>query len=169
MPRPDDLGPPAAVVLQLTTRTRSRIAVGLLAVLAVWPGLHHGLVRGVEIDPWAFFGWSMYAVPNLRINVRAGRVELDASGEMLAETVDWNAISPHAYRAMRAYAERRAVWGRLLAPDALAEEIFAGQPDLPGVVIRVRRWVIDRDSARIAPRDIDYAYAAPGSLLSRRR
>ena len=153
----------------MTTRIRGRIAVGLLLVLAVWPGLHHVLVRSVEIDPWAFFGWSMYAVPNHRTNVLVGRVELDSGSEMQAGSVDSNAISPRAYRAMRVYAERRERWGRLLPPDALAAEIFAGQPDLPGVVVRVRRWVIDRDSALIAPRDVDYTYARPGLPLSRPR
>ena len=127
----------------MTTRIRGRIAVGLLLVLAVWPGLHHVLVRSVEIDPWGFFGWSMYAVPNLRMNVRVGRVDVDSGSgsgsEMQAGSVDWNAISPRAYHAIRVYAERRERWGRLLPPDALAEEIFAGQQDLPGIVIRVRR------------------------------
>ena len=38
----------------------------------------------------------------------------------------------------------------------------AEQPELPGLLIRVRRWVIDRDSARLQPRDRDYRYFPPG-------
>ena len=120
--------------------------------------MHHTLVRSVDLDPWAFFGWSMYAVPNLRLNVRAARVE--AGSEAVP---DWNAISPALYGPMRAYALRRQRWGELLAPDALAERIFAEQPELPGLLIRVRRWVIDRDSARLQARDRDYRYFPPAS------
>ena len=63
--------------------------------------------------PWAFFGFAMYAVPNLRVNVRAARLaSLDPHVEP-----DWNAISPALYGVMREYALRRQRFGRLLPPD----------------------------------------------------
>ena len=136
----------------MTSAIRRRLAIGALAVVLVWPPVHHILVRTLEIDAWAFFGWSMYAVPNLRLNVRAASLAGDG-------TLDWNAVSPSAWRPMRLYGERRARWGRLLSPDALAREIFELQPELRGLLIRVRRWEIDRESARVASRDSDYVYA----------
>ena len=153
----------------MRTRVRRRIAMAVLMASLLWPPFHHVLVRSLELDPWAFFGWSMYAVPNLRLNVRAARIEEVAGAEP-----DWNAISPALYGAMREYALRRQRFGRLLPPDGLAEEIFARQPELPGLLIRVRRWVIDRASSRLEARDTDYRYRSgvpprrelrvPGSL-----
>ncbi len=147
----------------MTTRTRLRLATALVVLVATWPLVQHGLARRYELDPWAFFGFAMYAVPNLRVTVRAGRLE---SPESTAEP-DWNAISPASYGALREFAERRGRWGRLLEPDDLAERLFAAQPELPAVVIRVRRWEIDGDSSRLKPRDTDYVYAPPGRPVSR--
>jgi hypothetical protein len=124
----------------------------LLCAVLLWPPVHHGLVRSLDLDPWSFFGWSMYAVPNLRLNVRAARLEADSAP-------DWNAISPALYGPMRAYALKRQHWGELLRPDALAEQIFAEHREYAGLLIRVRRWRIDRDSSRVQFRDRDYRYA----------
>jgi hypothetical protein len=134
---------------------RRRLAIGALAVVLVWPPVHHVLVRTLEIDAWTFFGWSMYAVPNLRLNVRAASVAGDG-------TLDWNAVSLSAWKPMRLYGERRLRWGRLLTPDTLASEIFELQPELPGLLIRVVRFRIDRESARIGSHDTDYVYAPSG-------
>ena len=142
----------------MSSRIRRRAAITALVAFFLWPPVHHVFVRSLDLDPWAFFGWSMYAVPNLRLNVRAARIE-DGS----PAPPDWNAVSPALYGPMRQYALRRQRWGELLPPDALAERIFAEQPELPGLLIRVRRWVIDRDSARIQPRDRDYRYFPPAS------
>lgn len=140
----------------MSSRLRCRAAIAALIAVFLWPPVHHGLVRSFDLDPWSFFGWSMYAVPNLRLNVRAARLEAGSAP-------DWNAISPALYGPMRAYALKRQRWGELLPPDALAEQIFAEQPEHPGLLIRVRRWVIDRDSARLQPRDRDYRYDKPGA------
>lgn len=146
----------------MTSRLRIRLATGLVVFVLLWPPVQHVAARTFELDPWAFFGFAMYAVPNLRVNVRAARL---ASLDPHAEP-DWNAISPVSYAALRSFAERRARWGRLLAPDNVARELFAAQPDLPGLLIRVRRWVIAPESSRLEPRDTDYRFAPPGRALS---
>ena len=110
-------------------------------------------------DRRTIFGWAMYAVPNLRVNVRAARIETPSAS---AEP-DWNAISVASYREMRAFAERRERWGALLPPDRLADKLFRAQPDLPGVLIRVTRWVISDETSRLESENTDYVYAPPGS------
>lgn len=143
------------------SRWRMSVALAALAVVVVWPPVHHVLARRCDLDPWSFFGWAMYSVPNLRVNVRAAA--LDTEGNE-----DWNAISPRLWRPMREYAERRERFGCLLVPDGLAEIIFAAQPELSRLRIRVQRWVIDRESARIAPRNRDYDFSAPWQASPRR-
>ena len=141
----------------MSTRLRTRIAALLLAFVVVWPPAQHVLSRSFDMDPWAFFGFAMYAAPNLRTHVRAGILD----GAQDAEP-DWNAVPRDVADAIHAYALRRARWGELLPPDGLAAEIFERHPELPGLVVRVRRWVLERGTARIAHRDRDYTFAPPG-------
>jgi len=142
----------------VTSRTRIRVATATLIAVMLWPPVHHTLSRTVGIDPWAFFGFAMYAVPNLRVTARAGRLDSLESG---AEP-DWNAISLGSYPTLRTFAQRRARWGRFASPDDAARKLFNAQPDLPGIVIRIQRWRIARDSTRLASHDIDVVYLPPG-------
>lgn len=145
----------------MSTALRVRLATLILAGVVVWPLIQHGVVRAYHLDPWAFFGWAMYATPNMRVNVRAARLDAPEPDAR----PDWNAISVGSYGAMRAFAERRGRWGDLLPPDALARELFAAQTDLPGVLIRVRRWELSRETSRLVPSDTDYFYAPPGKRV----
>lgn len=139
----------------MSTSARQRFAAAVLALLVAWPPMHHVLVRRFEMDPWAFFGFAMYAVPNLGLNVR-GAVAPEPGG-----LPDWNSLPPDVRKDVHAFALRRERFGQLLRPDSLAQEIFARHPDLPGVAIRVRRFVLERETARIGYRDRDYRYAGP--------
>jgi hypothetical protein len=139
-----------------------RVATALLVAVLVWPGVHHVLARTLSLDPWAFFGFAMYAVPNLRVSVRAARLDPALAGA----APDWNAIPPSSWSLLRAFGERRSRYGVLLSPDALARELFAVQPELPGLLVRVRRFEIGRESSRIEAIDQDYLYAPPGVRLS---
>jgi hypothetical protein len=160
----------------VSSSLRIGLATLLLALVLVWPPIQHGLARTYDLDAWAFFGWAMYAVPNLRVNVRAARLEAPAASlrapaaslraPAADASPDWNAISVGSYDALRAFAERRGRWGALLPPDTLARDLFRAQPDLPGILIRVRRWQISRETSRLVPSDTDYVYAPPGERVS---
>ncbi len=155
----------------MSTSLRVRLATLLLASVLAWPPIQHGLARMYDLDAWAFFGWAMYAVPNLRVNVRAARLEAPAAGPKAPAgdaSPDWNAISVGSYGALRAFAERRGRWGALLPPDTLARDLFRAQPDLPRVLIRVRRWEISTETSRLVPSDTDYVYAPPGERVPTR-
>lgn len=129
-----------------------RLASGLLAAVLVWPPVQHVLCRRLELDPWSFFGFAMYAVPNLEVTVRAGALDAP-DGEP-----DWNAIPVSSYALLRAYGEERARWGRLLPPDRLARELLARHADLEGVVVRILRWQISPESSRLEPLQRDFRY-----------
>ncbi len=131
---------------------RIRVATGLLVAVLLWPLAHHALARNLELDPWAFFGFAMYSVPNLKLNVRAA-----ALAGPDAEP-DWNAVPVSSYALLREYAEARARFGRLLPPDGLAAQLFEKHPELTELLIRVRRWRISPESSRLEPSDRDYRY-----------
>ena len=59
----------------MTFETRKKIVVALLVVACLWPLAHHVMVRSLNLNPWKWFGWSMYTVPPYRVRARA--VSLD--------------------------------------------------------------------------------------------
>jgi hypothetical protein len=139
------------------------VATATLITLMIWPPVQHVVTRTAGVDPWSFFGFAMYAVPNLRVTVRAARLDSIEPGT----EPDWNAISVGSYRTLREFGERRARFGSFASPDDAARKLFAAQPDLPGIVIRIQRWVIARDSTRLESHDIDLVYAPPGRRVDR--
>jgi len=54
----------------IPTRIKKRVLFVALVFLAVWPILHHGIVTTYDMDPWLYFGMSMYARPRIRISKR---------------------------------------------------------------------------------------------------
>ncbi len=128
----------------------------------IWPGVQHLLVRNLDLDPWAFFGFAMYSVPNLRVNVRAAGLPTGGEGDAAAEP-DWNAVPVSSYRLLNDYAEARAYYGSLLPPDDLAAELFERHAELPALLIRIRRWQIAPESSRLEPVDRDHVYRRPST------
>ena len=147
------------------TRPRVRLATGLLIAVMIWPPVQHVLARTYDLDPWAFFGWAMYAAPNLRVNVLAARLETPS----IDANPDWNAISVGSYGELRSFAIRRAKFGSLLSPDDLARDLFREQPDLPGILIRVTRWEISHETSRLTPAHSDHVYSPPGDRVEIRK
>ena len=146
------------MVLQLSasassSRLRKRLATGLLVGVLAWPAAHHMLARGLQLDPWAFFGFAMYSVPNFGVSVRAA--SLPAPG---AEP-DWNAVPVSSYRLLTAYAERRARFGVLAPPDELAADLLERHPGIPSVLVRIRRWRISPETSLIEALDRDETFS----------
>ncbi len=135
----------------MSLQTKKRLAATLLALCVVWPGIHHALARTYDFDPWKFFGWSMYAVPNPSVDVTVGRIDQGRLEVVVLE----GALATNAAQ----FASRRAVLGRWLAPDELARQVLAEHPRVDRLVVRVRHWIVDRETARFRPVHDDYGYS----------
>ena len=132
---------------------RRAAAIGL-ALFAIWPLLHRGLVAYADISPWRFFGWAMYCQPKLPVHVDVYVRRDDA-----VLPLDNAAIVPPELRLRRlSYTRRREIWGALLPPDDLALGVLEAVPDAGGVEIVVRRLVLDPATAHIAAREQRYRY-----------
>src|SRR5690242_3894312 len=95
-------------------RKRSAM-IGFLICFALWPALHHVLVRHFEMNPWKFFGWSMYCVPATFVHVsafeREGHADHPIDLASIQEKVD-------------EFVHDRWVYGTLLTPRRIAPSIF---------------------------------------------
>jgi hypothetical protein len=133
----------------MSTETKRRVVFSVLCVFALWPLAHRGLVARYDLDPWRFFGWAMYCQPKLPL-----RVGIDAWRAGVRLSVPETAALANERRR---YLARRAVWGSLLPPDDLAQEVL-DQAAADDVRIEVRRLVLDPATSRIVTREQVYRY-----------
>ena len=136
----------------MTLARKQKLVVVMLAVLAVWPLLHHSLVRRYELNPWRFFGWSMYTRPVNKIAVRVR----PSSGDYAA--LDGATVAGE----LAAYIRARASWGKLARPDALARATLERNPRLPGVVVEVENLLLRPESGRFELSPDIYRYERQG-------
>ncbi len=134
----------------MSTLLKQRIIVASLAVLVLWPGVHHVLARHVDFDPWELFGWSMYAVPLPRVQVgleeRVGGRDryLTPRGEELER--------------LKHYGRLRTTLGEWAPTEAYARYLLEVSPERDAVTITLRRWHLERGSARLNYRDSEIEF-----------
>jgi len=111
----------------MSTRIKKRVVFGAIVFLAIWPTVHHGLVATYEINPWIFFGLSMYA----RANPTPDIVALEAAypGQPF-QPVNRDALraSLPLRRNLRTLVDGRSSYGTLYNPETVAEEMFDAFP-----------------------------------------
>jgi len=109
--------------------------------VAIWPLAHAGLVARYHLDAWEFFGWSMYARPAARVQVRVD-VERDGETRRLRAMGDQR-------RRVRNYARRATALGALADPEPFAREIFSWDPSIAAVTIVTREVILDPESTML--------------------
>jgi hypothetical protein len=113
-----------------------------LVVLAVWPLLHIALVRSTGISPWRGFGWAMYTVPVLAVEVGFRPLE-GQPGETTRGGKE------AAVRALKRYLKHYQALGGYASADHLARTVFAAYPGYERIEISVKQHALDRKTARI--------------------
>lgn len=136
------------------------MAIVGLALFAVWPLVHRGLVATLDISPWRFFGWAMYCQPKLPLGIDIYVLRGDTSVELDKAS----SVPPELRRQRHSYARRREIWGALLPPNELARGVLEAVADAEGVEIVVRRLVLDPSTSHIASRHHTYRYARHPTL-----
>ena len=134
---------------------RRKVMLAIVAFVLVWPVAHAGLVARYRIDPWEFFGWSMYALPAARVQVR---VEVERAGE----TKPLRAMGVMR-RRVTAFARRSTALGAFAPTAALAREILAEDSTIDAVIIVTREVVLDRTSAMLVARDVRHRHERDGA------
>ena len=111
----------------IPTRIKKRVAFVAMVFLAVWPIIHHGIVTTYDMDPWLYFGLSMYARPRPILGVTA--LEAAYPGE------SFRSVNPDALQAdsslqrnIRMLTDGRAWYGTLHDPKSIVAEMFDAFP-----------------------------------------
>ena len=91
----------------MSLKTKTRIVVATLLVLAVWPLSHRAIVHMTDMSPWKGFGWAMYCVPKRLIAIQGNPTELLAEQPAQVPIEVQRVID----RATHKYIERRTALG----------------------------------------------------------
>jgi hypothetical protein len=122
--------------------TKRNGVVAALVVFALWPLAHRALVAALDLNPWRFSGWAMYATPIFPKRIYLFQVDPRAGAA--AEPVEvpesqWSSAMRHEARR---YAVRRTNLGRLAGPpDQLGQLAVSehGATGMIAVVVQNRR------------------------------
>jgi hypothetical protein len=132
-------------------KAKARAVLAGLALLALWPAVHHALVRHADLHPWKLGGWSMYAVP-----ISPPRFELEGLLGTRRLPIDPAALPLELLRDFGRFTRWRLVFGRAVSPEPVARRILEAAPELDGLVVVVRHFVIERETARVRWREDRY-------------
>ncbi len=139
----------------ISFEAKQRIVLVFLAVLAVWPPVHHVLVRTTDLAPWKGAAWSMYCVPGraIRIAIVSQKGDQPLPLGALAD------LPPALRLAHREFVDRRKALGGWAEPDELARAVFAMFPEEGAIAIMVEQAGVERASAKLVAERFDrYEY-----------
>ena len=124
---------------------RRRLMATIVALTLFWPLGHLVLVERFRLDPWEFFGWSMYALPG-------GQMQIAVEAERMGISKPLRAMGA-SRQAILLLARRRSALGTLASVESTAREILAEDPAIDALVFVFREIRLDPESARLVSRD----------------
>ncbi len=138
------------LTITIPTRIKKRVLFVALVFLAIWPILHHGIVTTYDMDPWLYFGLSMYARPRPILGVIA--LQAAYPGE------SFRSVNPDALQAdsplrrnIRMLTDGRAWYGTLHNPEPVVEEMFDAFPrDIDRVSFTMRVLNLNAEGMLVA-------------------
>ena len=136
--------------VQLSASSNSvqrRLLAGMVIGLAIWPVVHHGLVNRFDLNPWRFFGWSMYCLPDEEVSFR---IQVDVHGHLEALG---KKPSKEFYEELARFLRFRRVFRSSAWPDRLAQMVLSARPDVKAVVMTLGRFGLDQERDRQAMLD----------------
>jgi len=138
---------------------KKRMLFGVLVLVTVWPAIHHVAVERWEVNPWMFFGLSMYTRPRpivkvVDLQIGMGRQPLrTVEGTMLGADPQRKA-DEISYLTGKLALDRLA-YGTLRSPVGTVGEIFTLFPRAKRMHIQVEIGEMNA-AATMSTRLIDY-------------
>lgn len=136
----------------MSPRAKKNLVAGLLVALSLWPVAHVFLVTRYEIDPWEFMGWGMYSMPSPQVHVRMEQL-IDGHGYVVRP-------SDATLERLDAFSAARTRFGRFARVEELGAEVLELEPQMEGIVVILRRWELDRETAHFDYRETKHSFLA---------
>ncbi len=134
----------------IPTRIKKRVVFVAIVFLGVWPMVHHVMVTTFDMDPWLYFGMSMYT----RARPILGVVALEAAypGEPFRSVnPDSLQTSLPLRRNIRMLTDGRAWYGTLFNPEPVVKEMFDAFPrEIDRVSFTMRVLKLDAEGMLVA-------------------
>jgi hypothetical protein len=137
----------------IPTKKKYLILLVLLAYV-IWPMVHAAGVYLYDMNPWKFFGFAMYCVPPPGLTV----LLTDVSTAKRVTLAPPEVFERDSDRRNRFLAQRLHT-GSLLAPDVLADQVFAEYPGVMNLEIVMVHRVFDLNERKMVTRRYGYRYA----------
>ncbi len=138
------------LTIMIPTRIKKRVVFFAIAFLWVWPIIHHGIVTAYDMDPWLYFGMSMYARP--RPTIYIGAMEAAYPGQPF-QSVNRDAVqaSLPLQRNLQMLANGRTNYGTLYNPEPVVKEIFKAFPrNIARLAFTVRSLSLNAEGMLVA-------------------
>ncbi len=142
-----------ALTVTIPTRVKKRIVFVSIVLLALWPIVHQWIVAKYDIDPWLFFGLSMYTRARPILGITA--FEAAYAGQQL-RSVNQDAlrVARTLQRNLQELVNGRASYGTLYNPEPVVEEMFDAFPlGVDRLAFTIRLLSLDAEGMLIA-RDV---------------
>ena len=153
-------------------RWKKRVFYALVGIFALWPPLHFGLSKILDISPWKLGGWGMYAEPSRTFRLKAESLtEIKTEGggtTFVAEPLQFSQLETeprdNISAALGKFKDMRVQFCELYPPDGVADAFFAGYPDVDQIRITVFRFGLNRKTAMgELKNESEYDYERPGN------
>lgn len=134
----------------ISTRIKKRVVFFTVVFLAIWPIIHHGIVTRYDMDPWLYFGMSMYA--RARPTIYIGAMDAAYPGQPF-QSVNPDAVqaSLPLQRNLEMLANGRTNHGTLYNPEPVVKEIFKEFPrDIDRLAFTVRSLSLNDEGMMVA-------------------
>ena len=134
------------VLTRMMFALKKRVAVVLLVLISAWPIAHHVIVGHYGLNPWKWFGWSMYTVPPKYMHVYTNS---GATGQRLPFDTLSSEWRQRLLASYKEFGDIHLELGRWVTPDDFARVLFECYPNEERIDIVVKRHGLDHDTAMI--------------------
>lgn len=115
----------------MSTAKKKRVAQVAVIILWLYPLAHYGAYRALDFNPWRFAGWAMYCQPT------DFDPTLDVIGFPTGRAVSLEGADKNLNIVISRFKQRRAEYGWLSRPDAVAAAVFKRHPEFNELTIKV--------------------------------
>ncbi len=142
----------------MQTAEKKRVLAAGLTALIVWPAIHFALVKTLNIHPWRFAGWAMYAVLHPRaVSLEAWRCDSGRPPRCYAR-IPFGALPPDLQMRLTRFSLERSAWGTLRGVDDIGNDLAPYMKGSPMLRLTLGGTILDPETNLIRQTRKDFYF-----------